>query len=203
MMRMQRPRNPPPRSQSNFDWYNPSFEREPEPARPQAEGAADPADIASTQQLGFIIGVTLVCLILYHMLIYYVARVLRYMFMGRDVPGGCYESVNYGWRSTILHTGFQSRNIATQFWFYVENCIMFTLWWFSVEKFGTDRVKRNSQLPMTLIFTVFTVLSLFLMFAAVGAGLHRLESPFRDNQSQQQTTEQTQTQTQAQPPPPS
>lgn len=169
-------------------WENKNPVNTASPSRnPSNQPSMPDPDSESTSQLGFIIGVTVIGLIIYHMLVYYISRVLRYVIMRRDVPGGCYESINYGWRSTILHTGFQSKNIATQIWFYVENCVMFTIWWFSIEYFGKRRQRGNAtHLPMTYLFTAFTVCSLFFLFAAVGSKMHRLESPFKD--SQRETT---------------
>ncbi|CAL8096081.1 unnamed protein product [Orchesella dallaii] len=140
------------------------------------------SDVQSVQELGYMIAFTLICLIFYHMILYYIARFLRFALVGRGIPGGCYESINYGWRSTILHTGFQSKNIATQIWFYLENCIMIAVWWFAVETYGDDRVKRNSQKPMIVIYISFTVLSVFFLFSAVGTKMHSLRNPFKDPQ---------------------
>ncbi|ODN05934.1 hypothetical protein Ocin01_00759 [Orchesella cincta] len=141
-----------------------------------------PNDQESAQELGYMIAFTLICLIFYHMIVYYIARFLRFALMGKGIPGGCYESINYGWRSTILHTGFQSKNIATQIWFYLENCIMISVWWFTVETYGDPRVKRNSLKPMTVIFICFAVLSVFFLFAAVGTKMHSLRNPLKNPQ---------------------
>lgn len=105
------------------------------------------------------------------------------MIIDDGIPSGCYESISYGWRATILDLGFQSKNIAIQIWFYLENAICFIIWWVAVSfeagaRPMVEQISNNVLAPLAAIFVMFTLISVFLLFACTGLKLHTLRSPF-------------------------
>ena len=64
--------------------------------------------------------------------LFYLARVFKYVCLGHEIPSGCYVSMNYAWRETILSFGFQSTNCLVQAWFYLENAASYSFWIYAV-----------------------------------------------------------------------
>ncbi len=142
--------------------------------------------MSSTQanELGYYLLIFFLIEIGFRMLVYYIVRLVKYSIIGQGIPSGCYEAISYGWRSTILDLGYQSKNIAVQIWFYLENSICFIIWWVAVS-FEPDsrpmivQIRNNILAPLAAIFVLFTLISVFLLFACTGLKLHTLRGPFK------------------------
>lgn len=136
-----------------------------------------------SNMFAIVLVISLLAEITYRTTVYYVARLLKHVCLNLEVPSGCYESMNYAWRETILSFGFQSRNVAVQAWFYIENIGFFIVWVFAVE----GPVKSNPSLtwvrqmpfiPISIIFCILTALSFMLLIVIHCTKLFVLRGPF-------------------------
>jgi len=155
-------------------------------------GHAAPAALSESDRLGYYIAVFFLCEIGFRMLFYYIARALKFWYKKKEIPSGCYESINYGWRATILDFGYQSKNVVVQIWFYTENSLCFIIWWISIARIGREdanimKLKDSVLTPLTVIFVMFTIISVFLLFACAGLRLHTLRGPYKKNANVQGT----------------
>jgi len=83
------------------------------------------------------------------------------------------------WRATILDFSFQSSNVFTLCCFYAENVTFFILWVIFVQpRYVPAVLTEKVMAPITGIFILSTAFSIFLIFAIVGMGLHKVKSPF-------------------------
>jgi hypothetical protein len=167
----------------------------PVPSPEKEVGHAGGISREETDQLGLYIASFFLCEIGFRMFLYYIARLIKYWYTGKTIPSGCYESINYGWRSTILDLGYQSKNIAVQIWFYTENSVCFIIWWIAISRIGSRRptiqaLRDHTLTPITAIFVLFTIVSVFLLFACAGLKLHTLRSPFRKTEREPNNPEQ-------------
>jgi len=119
----------------------------------------------------------------YRTLVYYFARCVKFVCLQEEVPSGCYESMNFAWRETILSFGFQSQNICVQAWFYIENIGSFIFWVFAVEgpvKANADLrwVREMPFIPISIIFCTLIGLSFIFLLILHCTKLFVLRGPF-------------------------
>lgn len=139
-----------------------------------------------TDNFAIALVVSLLLEMAYRTLLYYIARLLKNIIAlhGRDIPSGCYESMQYAWRETILSFGFQSQNILVQTWFYLENIGFFIFWIIALESqaelFEDDVgwAKEMIFLPASILFCILIGLSFFMLLIIHCSKLFVIHGPF-------------------------